>query len=58
VDDAMQRLLSILSMLAVTPFLSGCIVSASLKEDVVVFLGGQAQTFTINVFLKALYAFA
>jgi hypothetical protein len=54
----MKWALSFLTLITVAALLSGCIVSASPKEDVVVFLGGQAKTFTINVFLEALYAFA
>jgi hypothetical protein len=49
-EDTMKRLLSILTMLAVTSLLSGCIISTSPKDNPVVLLPGQAKTFTIRVF--------
>jgi len=45
----MKRSLSVVIMLSLIALLSGCIVSTSPKDNPVVLLPGQAQTFTIRV---------
>jgi hypothetical protein len=46
----MRKALTFFTLITVAAMLSGCIISTSPKEDQVVLLPGQAQTFTINVF--------
>jgi len=46
----MKRSLSVVIMLSLVALTSGCIVSTSPKDNPVVLLPGQAQTFTIRVF--------